>query len=71
MCIFVYLGAGKSTTINILTGDTPATSGDAFLCGNSITTSANECFANIGFCPQFDGLIDLMTGREHLSMYAR
>lgn len=25
----------------------------------------------IGYCPQFDALIDLMTGRELLTMYAR
>jgi ABC-type multidrug transport system ATPase subunit len=24
----------------------------------------------IGYCPQFDPLLDLMTGREHLRMYA-
>jgi ABC-type multidrug transport system fused ATPase/permease subunit len=64
-------GAGKSTSINIFTGDVTPTSGDAFLCGHSITTSSQECFANLGFCPQFDGLIDLMTGKEHLYLYAR
>ena len=25
----------------------------------------------IGYCPQFDALIDLMTGRELLTMYSR
>ena len=25
----------------------------------------------IGYCPQFDSLLDLMTGREHLEMFAR
>lgn len=25
----------------------------------------------IGYCPQFDALLDHMTGRETLSMYAR
>ena len=27
--------------------------------------------ANIGYCPQFDALLDKMTGRETLVMYAR
>ena len=27
--------------------------------------------ANMGYCPQFDALIDQMTGRETLTMYAR
>lgn len=26
---------------------------------------------NLGYCPQFDALIDQMTGREALTMYAR
>lgn len=26
---------------------------------------------NLGYCPQFDALIDQMTGRETLTMYAR
>ena len=25
----------------------------------------------IGYCPQFDALIDEMTGRDHLMLYAR
>lgn len=25
----------------------------------------------LGYCPQFDPLLDLMTGREHLTMFAR
>ena len=26
---------------------------------------------NIGYCPQFDALCSLLTGREHLEFYAR
>lgn len=26
---------------------------------------------NIGYCPQFNALNDLLTGREHLTFYAR
>ena len=26
---------------------------------------------NLGYCPQFDALIEQMTGRETLTMYAR
>jgi hypothetical protein len=25
----------------------------------------------VGYCPQFDALFDLLTGREHLQLYAR
>lgn len=27
--------------------------------------------ANMGYCPQFDALLEQMTGRETLNMYAR
>lgn len=26
---------------------------------------------NMGYCPQFDAIDDLLTGREHLEFYAR
>ncbi len=26
---------------------------------------------NLGYCPQFDAIDDLLTGREHLEFYAR
>ena len=34
-------------------------------------TQRDECYAKLGFCPQFDGLLDVLTGREHLLMYAQ
>ena len=33
--------------------------------------SVSQVQANMGYCPQFDALIDQMTGRETLTMYAR
>lgn len=26
---------------------------------------------SVGYCPQFDAINDLLTGREHLTLYAR
>ncbi|ETE64856.1 ATP-binding cassette sub-family A member 3, partial [Ophiophagus hannah] len=54
-----FNGAGKTTTFKMLTGDESITSGDAYVQ------------QRIGYCPQFDALLDHMTGRETLSMYAR
>lgn len=34
-------------------------------------SSCLEVQQRIGYCPQFDALLDHMTGRETLSMYAR
>ncbi|XP_028998112.1 phospholipid-transporting ATPase ABCA1-like [Betta splendens] len=64
-------GAGKTTTFKMLTGDIPASSGEAFLNGYSIRTEMRDVHQNLGYCPQFDAINDLLTGREHLEFYAR
>ncbi|XP_070785696.1 phospholipid-transporting ATPase ABCA1-like [Enoplosus armatus] len=64
-------GAGKTTTFKMLTGDIPVSSGEAFLNGYSIRTEMRDVHQNMGYCPQFDALDDLLTGREHLEFYAR
>jgi ABC-type multidrug transport system ATPase subunit len=55
----------------MLSGDIKPTSGDAFINGHSVLTDLHGVRKHIGYCPQFDPLLDLMTGREHLCMYAR
>uniref|UniRef100_A0A8C0BET1 ATP binding cassette subfamily A member 3 n=1 Tax=Buteo japonicus TaxID=224669 RepID=A0A8C0BET1_9AVES len=66
-----FNGAGKTTTFKMLTGDESITSGDAFVDGHSILANIKKVQQRIGYCPQFDALLDHMTGRETLSMYAR
>ncbi|XP_068181973.1 phospholipid-transporting ATPase ABCA1b [Antennarius striatus] len=63
-------GAGKTTTFKMLTGDTMVTSGEAFLAGKSILREIDEVHQNMGYCPQFDSINELLTGREHLELYA-
>ncbi|XP_055016079.1 phospholipid-transporting ATPase ABCA1-like isoform X2 [Boleophthalmus pectinirostris] len=63
-------GAGKTTTFKMLTGDTVVTSGEAFLNGKSILREIDEVHQNMGYCPQFDAVNELLTGREHLELYA-
>uniref|UniRef100_A0AAY5L1X1 P-type phospholipid transporter n=1 Tax=Esox lucius TaxID=8010 RepID=A0AAY5L1X1_ESOLU len=63
-------GAGKTTTFKMLTGDSLVTSGEAFLAGKSILREIDEVHQNMGYCPQFDAINDLLTGREHLEFYA-
>ncbi|RHY14488.1 hypothetical protein DYB32_010847, partial [Aphanomyces invadans] len=70
---FGYLGingAGKTSTMKILTGDSLATSGSAMLGGFDILSQQLEVRRLIGYCPQFDALIDLLTVREHLELFA-
>ncbi|XP_022091487.1 ATP-binding cassette sub-family A member 3-like [Acanthaster planci] len=64
-------GAGKTTTFKMLTGDESVTSGTAFLDGYSIKSDIKLVQQRMGYCPQFDALIDQMTGRETLTMYGR
>ncbi|KAL3053729.1 hypothetical protein OYC64_006118 [Pagothenia borchgrevinki] len=66
-----FNGAGKTTTFKMLTGDETVTSGDAYIDGYSILRDIKKVQQRIGYCPQFDALLDHMTGRETLSMYSR
>ncbi|RHY14223.1 hypothetical protein DYB32_010862, partial [Aphanomyces invadans] len=70
---FGYLGingAGKTSTMKIMTGDVLPTSGAAMLGGFDIMSHQLEVRRLIGYCPQFDALIDLLTVREHLELFA-
>ncbi|XP_077762358.1 ATP-binding cassette sub-family A member 17-like isoform X3 [Canis aureus] len=64
-------GAGKTSIFKMLTGDEPITSGDAFLRGLSICSHIREVRQSVGYCPQLDTLLNYMTGRETLVMFAR
>ncbi|KAF0703609.1 hypothetical protein As57867_007568, partial [Aphanomyces stellatus] len=68
---FGYLGingAGKTSTMKMMTGDVLPTSGSATLGGFDIMSQQLEVRRLIGYCPQFDALIDLLTVREHLEL---
>ncbi|XP_036597535.1 ATP-binding cassette sub-family A member 3-like [Trichosurus vulpecula] len=66
-----FNGAGKTTTFKMLTGDETITSGDAYFDGRSISKNIKTVQRRISYCPQFDALLDYMTGREIMYMYAR
>ncbi|XP_056890906.1 phospholipid-transporting ATPase ABCA1-like isoform X1 [Takifugu flavidus] len=63
-------GAGKTSTFKMLTGDSMVTGGEAYLASKSVTKEIDEVHQNMGYCPQFDAINDLLTGREHLEFYA-
>ncbi|KAJ1435102.1 P-loop containing nucleoside triphosphate hydrolase protein, partial [Ochromonadaceae sp. CCMP2298] len=64
-------GAGKTTTLSILSGDFPPSSGEAYIDGFSIRSDQTNIRKRIGYCPQFDALLELLTVREHLELYGR
>ncbi|XP_059481121.1 phospholipid-transporting ATPase ABCA1-like isoform X2 [Neocloeon triangulifer] len=64
-------GAGKSTTFRMLTGSAPPTEGDALLGGSRLKMNRRNFLSGLGYCPQFDAHLGMMTGRETLQLYAR
>ena len=70
--IFVLLGhngAGKTSTIAMLTGLYRATTGTAKVFGQDILDDVDEVRKLMGVCPQHDVLFDLLTPAEHLAMF--
>lgn len=64
-------GAGKTTTFKMITGDTPLTFGDIYVNGASVKSQPRKAQQEIGYCGQFDALLDDLTGEETLAFYAR
>jgi ABC-type multidrug transport system ATPase subunit len=64
-------GAGKTTTLKMLTGDEFPSQGGAWLGGLNIMTQQRQVRRLIGYCPQFDALLPLLTVREHLELFGR
>ncbi|KAG4214601.1 hypothetical protein ERO13_A01G131111v2 [Gossypium hirsutum] len=64
-------GAGKTTTLSMLTGEESPTEGTAFIFGKDISSNPEAARRHIGYCPQFDALLEYLTVQEHLELYAR
>ena len=54
--------AGKTTTLQMLVGRMQPSGGGAVVRGGR---------SRLGFCPQQDALLELLTGAEQLALYAR
>ena len=64
-------GAGKTSTLKILSGDQLPTAGTAHVGGMNVLENQRAVRTLIGYCPQFDALLDLLTVREHLELFSR
>ncbi|KAL7057440.1 hypothetical protein AAHC03_019317 [Spirometra sp. Aus1] len=63
-------GAGKTSTICLLTGIYRPTAGTAHIYGRDITESMDDIRTFLGLCPQHNILFDYLTVEEHLRFYA-
>uniref|UniRef100_G1PB77 ABC transporter domain-containing protein n=1 Tax=Myotis lucifugus TaxID=59463 RepID=G1PB77_MYOLU len=59
-------GAGKSTSIKVITGDTKPTAGQVLLKGSS----EGDPLGFLGYCPQENALWPNLTVRQHLDVFA-
>jgi drug efflux transport system ATP-binding protein len=63
-------GAGKTTTMRLLTAIMDPTSGDAWVAGHSITTEGEIIKEKIGYMSQRFGLYEDLTVMENIQFYA-
>lgn len=63
-------GAGKSTTMKMLTGFLEPTSGEAFICGEKVTSKNEAARAKVGYLPEGAPLYGEMTPRSFLKFIA-
>ncbi|KAK5648970.1 hypothetical protein RI129_003862 [Pyrocoelia pectoralis] len=67
-------GAGKTTTFRMLTGDQPLLDGEARIHSTDgdayISKESKKYLEKVGYCPQFDAINEVLTGREMLRLFA-
>ena len=63
-------GAGKSTTLKMLTGMIEPTSGTASVCGFDLRREPIEAKRRVGFVPESGAVFESLTGLEYLEMIA-
>ncbi|MCU1599816.1 MAG: ecsA [Frankiales bacterium] len=64
-------GAGKSTTMRVLGGVLPPSSGSVVVAGVDAARDPARVRAAVGYCPDVGGLIPRATPWEHLQLAAR
>ena len=63
-------GAGKTTTLRMLAGVLPPSSGDATVCGVSVAHHPERAKPRLAYMPQRFGLYEDLTVRENIDFYA-
>jgi len=68
-CLLGHNGAGKTSTISMLSGLFGATEGEASVFGVDMFNETDRVRQFMGVCPQHDVLFDLLTPEEHLDIF--
>lgn len=71
--IFGFLGsngAGKSTTMKIITGLANATSGDVIICGHNTKTNLSKALSNLGGMVETPCFYPYLTGYQNLKFFS-
>ncbi|CAK94635.1 unnamed protein product (macronuclear) [Paramecium tetraurelia] len=61
-------GAGKSTTFNMITSKLKPSTGTILLEHQEVKKGLGDVYQNVGICPQFDSLYDIVNVRRHLQI---
>ncbi|XP_028981878.1 ATP-binding cassette sub-family A member 17-like [Diachasma alloeum] len=63
-------GAGKSTIVRVLTGQIPIETGKVVVHNADMSTDPDELLGMVGYCPQNNGLLEFLSGRQNLRFFA-
>ncbi|ODM99039.1 Retinal-specific ATP-binding cassette transporter [Orchesella cincta] len=64
-------GAGKTTSFRMITGDETHSLGNAHAFNTTLEKDRKKFLSNIGYCPQFDAIIGVLSGRQMLQLFGR
>uniref|UniRef100_A0AC35TPP7 ABC transporter domain-containing protein n=1 Tax=Rhabditophanes sp. KR3021 TaxID=114890 RepID=A0AC35TPP7_9BILA len=71
MSLLGHNGAGKTSTINVLTGVHSPTKGNVFINNLDIRTRMTDIRRDLGFCPQHNVLLGFLSPIEHLEFFCQ
>ncbi|CAN7974875.1 unnamed protein product [Ixodes persulcatus] len=63
-------GAGKTTAFQMLAALIPASRGEAYMRRCTLSREARKWQSKVGYCPQYGGLLETLTAREYLRLFA-
>eukprot|EP00930_Biecheleria_cincta_P031237 TRINITY_DN21692_c0_g1_i1.p1 TRINITY_DN21692_c0_g1~~TRINITY_DN21692_c0_g1_i1.p1 ORF type:complete len:2300 (+),score=403.74 TRINITY_DN21692_c0_g1_i1:87-6986(+) len=63
-------GAGKTSAIKCFVGEQCCTAGSVHVGGFDMEQETSQARRRLGYCPQFDALLERLTVKDHLELYA-